>query len=278
MMNHVHDSFGNDHESRAACMVSIVTICYNDIVGLQRTVDSVNAQSYKAWQHLVVDGASQDGSPEWLEGLPPDNRRIVRSDKDSGIYDAMNIGSSMATGELLMFLNAGDVFADPDVLSDIVEDWRRNGWLWAYGRLVLEGSQTYRFEPFSPWKFRLGLRYVPHPASVASRRLAAEVGSFRLDIGPVADQEQLLRLSKHERPFVMPREIARFAPGGASSQVARRQREMNWHAARETSQQLVFGSKAVDRLVTEALILRTFVAAAWRRASNLGRKTSPNRQ
>ena len=96
--------------------ISVVTVAMNDVHGLARTIDSVAQQCYKNIQYVVIDGGSSDGSLELVESkkLVID---IMLSEPDEGIYHAMNKALSLADGEWVIFMNAGDVFAAPDTLS-----------------------------------------------------------------------------------------------------------------------------------------------------------------
>ena len=114
--------------------LSIITINYNDAIGLKKTLDSVASQTYPHIQHIIVDGGSTDGSVEILEAYPqplpkrrgeitegkfptqnPAHKVIWVSEKDNGIYNAMNKGIRMATGDYIQILNSGDILAAPDV-------------------------------------------------------------------------------------------------------------------------------------------------------------------
>lgn len=99
--------------------LSIITICYNDRQALEHTFSSVFAQTANDFDYIVVDGGSTDGSVELIER---NKDRITKwvSEKDKGIYDAQNKGWRMAGTEFVQFLNAGDVFADHDVLKNVI--------------------------------------------------------------------------------------------------------------------------------------------------------------
>lgn len=101
-------------------LFSIITVCFNDLENLKRTAGSVLAQSSSDYEWIVVDGASRDGTREWLEALPPGQARW-KSEPDAGIFDAMNKGCNLATGRFLVFMNSGDLFADALVLSRVQE-------------------------------------------------------------------------------------------------------------------------------------------------------------
>lgn len=97
-------------------LFSVVTVTRNDIDGLKRTARSISEQSNQEYQWVVVDGDSNDGTAEFLE----DKQNILWiSEKDGGIYDAMNKGVAMSSGEYVVFLNAGDVFPDADTLGTV---------------------------------------------------------------------------------------------------------------------------------------------------------------
>ena len=99
---------------------SIVTVTRENLAGLKATWDSVCGQTGADFEWVVIDGASKDGSADWLAGLDRTSVRYV-SAPDGGIYDAMNKGVAMAGGEYLLFLNAGDKLASPTVLRDVRE-------------------------------------------------------------------------------------------------------------------------------------------------------------
>lgn len=98
--------------------LSVITINRNNVEGLKKTIGSVLHQSVCDFEYIVVDGASTDGAVEYLKALPQD-RVIWKSEPDKGIYNAMNKGVSMATGEYLLFLNSGDSFASNSVVNEI---------------------------------------------------------------------------------------------------------------------------------------------------------------
>ena len=96
--------------------ISIITVCRNALADVRRTAASVREQTYANYEYIIVDGASTDGTVEWLreqEGI------IWLSEPDKGIYDAMNKGVRMAKGEWVIFMNAGDTFYNNDVLQNI---------------------------------------------------------------------------------------------------------------------------------------------------------------
>lgn len=99
-------------------LLSIITITYNNLSGLQRTIASVRQQTFSDYEQIVIDGASTDGTPDYLKTA---NVRYV-SEPDKGIYDAQNKGIALAKGDYCFFLNAGDTFCSPTVLERMFHD------------------------------------------------------------------------------------------------------------------------------------------------------------
>ena len=96
--------------------ITIITINYNNLEGLKRTVESVINQTWQEFEYIIIDGGSTDGSAEYIESQK-ENFDYWVSEKDAGIYNAMNKGIKVATGDYLLFLNSGDHFFDGNVLE-----------------------------------------------------------------------------------------------------------------------------------------------------------------
>jgi glycosyltransferase involved in cell wall biosynthesis len=99
-------------------VISIITVTFNDRENLRKTLQSVAGQDYPAIEHVIVDGGSTDGTAEIIEAYKLSGKRWT-SGKDKGIYDAMNKGLKMATGDYVTFLNAGDFYCDGNVLTQL---------------------------------------------------------------------------------------------------------------------------------------------------------------
>lgn len=100
-------------------LFSIITICYNAEATLERTIQSVLAQTYPNVEYIVVDGASKDNTLAIINRYRPQLGKVV-SEPDKGLYDAMNKGIGLATGDYLCFLNAGDTFFSANTLQEMV--------------------------------------------------------------------------------------------------------------------------------------------------------------
>ena len=205
--------------------ISVVTICRNALPALRRTVASVLEQGYPALEYWIVDGASTDGTREYLAELEARGVR-VRSEPDRGISDAMNQGIRLATGEWITHLHADDTFlpgaleavaraaaaGDADVLCGHVLQQEPTGPVLcraAPGRLAIEMA-------------------VPHPAVFARRALWERLGGFDLGLRNAMDYDLFLRARNAGARFaVIDRALTSVAWGGQSERSL-------WATLRET--------------------------------------------
>ena len=100
--------------------ITIITICYNAQATISRTLESIQAQTYTELEYLVIDGASKDATLELVSQLAP--RAQVFSERDHGLYDAMNKGLKRATGDYVWYINAGDALPSPTTVEELVAD------------------------------------------------------------------------------------------------------------------------------------------------------------
>ena len=166
--------------------VSIITINLNNRVGLEKTFQSVIKQDYSFYEYLVVDGGSTDGSKEFLD-LNSLNISFWVSEHDSGVYDAMNKGIKLSSGDFLVFLNSGDCFANESSLSKLVS--ASAGFDLVYGDLMIKDQED---EWIKKYPDHLNLRYfyfesIPHPACLISKRLFNKVGFYDTTLKIVSD-------------------------------------------------------------------------------------------
>ncbi|MFI7169524.1 glycosyltransferase family 2 protein [Rhodococcoides fascians] len=260
--------------ARFKCEITVVTVCYQDLTGLRRTTESLESQTYQQYQHVVVDGASGDLTANWLDTrIVAGDNYIYVSEADGGIYDAMNKACNLATGELLIFMNAGDSFVDNAVLSDVIHSYKKNNWSWAYGDVVrtLGGSalRVMSMRPFSMRKFLRGTMWIPHQGAILDANLARCFGYYNLKVGVAADQFLMMQMALRTPPFELDRVIANYEVGGAHSLQTIRGRDMLWREIRLLAAPMGRGGAAFDRFLTELTIsgkqIRSSVATVIRR-------------
>lgn len=124
-------------------LVTVITINYNDLTGLKKTVQSVVNQSYRDIEYIVIDGGSTDGSTSYISNHLENIAHYI-SEKDNGPYDAMNKGIDLATGDYLLFLNAGDYFEGARVIENFVSKNLEEDII--YGNTLLDDEGTHTFK------------------------------------------------------------------------------------------------------------------------------------
>ena len=245
---------------RSAPLISVVSITLNDRAGLTYTVESVECQTYRNYEHIVVDGLSDDGTVEFCAAT---QNRLANfsyiSEKDRGIFDAMNKGARMARGDLLVFLNSSDGLTDPSVLNFVADMWMNcELWQWGYGAMRYTDSNREPIAgtvqaPFVTRKFQLGRQYVPHPACYVGRRFFLDQGAYDESFGTAADQEFFVRVSQTHPPAVWIRFLADFMVGGVHSGESVWAREALWHRMRVKNGVSIANSRYIDRVAAAGL-------------------------
>jgi glycosyltransferase involved in cell wall biosynthesis len=178
--------------------VSIITITFNSAQTIADCIVSVNRQSYPFIEHIIVDGNSKDRTLEIINLTPNRVKRII-SEPDKGIYDAMNKGIKVTTGEIVGILNSDDFFTSTDVIDRIVSAFTKNNVDAVYGDVCFVKSKNlnkvvryYSSAWFDPSLFRFG--FMPaHPSFYVRRKCYEEFGLYRIDYKIAADYELLIR-------------------------------------------------------------------------------------
>lgn len=173
--------------------LSLITINYNNLNGLQRTLPSVIDAMSSGIEYIIIDGGSTDGSKEYIEA---NNKNITFwvSEKDTGIYNAMNKGIREAKGEYLLFINSGDCINDRKSLHSAMS--RLDGTNIVYGNLIVQVSERESFTKVYP--DTLGFSYfmyesLPHPAAFIKRELFSKMGMYDESFKIVSDWVFFLR-------------------------------------------------------------------------------------
>jgi len=202
-------------------LLSIITVTYNAGAVLQRTLDSVAAQDYPQMEHVLIDGASKDNTLSLLEAhaaqMP---RTVLLSEPDKGLYDAMNKGLARATGDYVLFLNAGDELADSHILTEIFASAVEADVYYGHALLVdLDGQPHGLRQPLPPekldWKSLQWGMSVCHQAFIVKRSLAVK---YDLTYRVCADIDWMIRTLKLARTaHYTGNVVCRFLMDGLSS-------------------------------------------------------------
>lgn len=204
--------------------ISIVTVSFNAAATIAATLKSVASQAFGEVEHVVIDGGSTDGTQDLVRAaLRPVDRFV--SEPDEGLYDAMNKGVALATGDVIGILNADDVFAGEDVLGRVADVFRRRGVDAVLGDVGFfrEGSpdkivRRYDSGYFRPDRVAWGIMPA-HPGMYLTRAAYDRVGHYRTDFRIAADFEFVARaFVKNRISFVHLAEmIVKMRLGGVST-------------------------------------------------------------
>lgn len=203
--------------------ISIITACYNSAATIADTLKSVAQQDYPDIEHIIIDGKSTDDTLRVLCDF--EHVRTVVSEKDSGIYDAMNKGVRHATGEIVGILNSDDLYTGSDVISRVMKEFEDESVDAVYADLqyvrfrdTTKVVRTWRSGNFSKKKFYYGWM-PPHPTFFVRRTVYVKAGNFNLSLRSAADYEFMLRvlLKNDFHVRYIPEVIVRMRTGGASN-------------------------------------------------------------
>lgn len=170
-------------------LLSVITINYNDARGLKKTMDSVVNQTWKGFEYLVIDGGSADESPALIEAYKPNIDYSV-SEKDKGIYNAMNKGIKAARGKYLLFLNSGDYLVDNAVFENVFSSFTADT-DFICGHLYYEdsGKPVVKEHPEQMTFSYLISKTVYHPSTFIKRTLFEKYGLYNENNKIVSDWE-----------------------------------------------------------------------------------------
>jgi len=227
--------------------ISVITVTKNNKNGLVCAIESVWCQSYHTIEHIIVDGSSTDGSVEILQQAKKSRERthnsllitdhyslVTISEVDSGIYDAINKGIKMATGDVIGFLHSDDLFFDDTVLESLMNEFEKENVDSVYGDLLYVSSNNtnnvLRYwkagDPSKVQRGRKGMERAiihgwmpPHPAIFVKRDIYEKHGLYDTSLKIASDYEMILRLFwKHKISIAyLPKIITKMRWGGASN-------------------------------------------------------------
>lgn len=170
------------------CKASVITVCLNSETTISRTIESVLHQTYKNIEYIIVDGGSTDGTLDRIRGYIPlfDGRLRYISEKDHGIYDAMNKGILCATGDVVGMINSDDWY-EPDAVERAVRCFEETDAEAVYGEIWLTDQNGER--EYHTWHSS----FPPHPSTFIKREIYQKYGMFLLNYQIASDRELLLR-------------------------------------------------------------------------------------
>ena len=208
-------------------MISIITATFNSAKTLKDTIQSVLRQTNKDFEYLIVDGGSTDETIDIVKSYESEFSGRLKwvSEKDKGIYDAMNKGIKMASGDIVGILNSDDYFTSDDILQTVADAFKRQEIDAIYGDIhfIRDGNpkkciRYYSSRMFRPFWLRIG--FMPaHPSFYCKREIFDKAGLYSLDYKIGADYEMLVRLFKRLKikTLYVNKDFVTMRTGGASN-------------------------------------------------------------
>ncbi len=203
--------------------ISVITASYNSAATIADTLRSVAEQDHHDIEHIVIDGASRDNTMQIVDGF--NHVAIKFSEKDRGIYDAMNKGVQKASGDIIAILNSDDFYSSSKVLSEVARLFEDPAVQAVYGDLqYVDQNDTSKIKrywkagKFAHQKFLYGWM-PPHPSFFVRKEVYDKVGLFNTDLRTSADYELMLRiLVKHRlQAAYLPMVLVKMREGGLSN-------------------------------------------------------------
>ena len=205
--------------------ISIITVCFNSEKTIQKTIESVLSQTYDNIEYIIIDGLSQDKTNKIINEYK-ENIDIYESEKDEGLYYAMNKGISLATGEIIGFINSDDFYSSNTVLKNIMDKFNNCDIDILYSDLVFvhrdkpnvhlrywKSSKLRKYSIISGWM-------PAHPTFYAKKELYINNGSFNTNYKIAADYDLMIRFLKKtpiSKTFYLPETLIYMRADGKSN-------------------------------------------------------------
>ncbi len=204
--------------------ITIITVARNSVKTIKHTIESVLSQTYKAIEYIIIDGYSTDGTLEIINKYKKRISKII-SEKDKGIYDAINKGIKKAKGEIIGILNSDDVYENKNIIKEVAEIFKKKKTDSLYADLVYvdhdninKTTRLWKSFNFTGGSFKKGF-HPPHPTFFVKRKLFEKYGYYDINFKISADFELMLRfLEKYKiSTYYLPKTIIRMRTGGTSN-------------------------------------------------------------
>lgn len=204
--------------------VSIITVAYNSASTIRDTLNCIANQSYNNIEHIIIDGKSTDNTLAIINNFPHVSKVISEADK--GVYDAMNKGTNIATGDIIGILNSDDIYATKNMIEQIVHHFQKHKEVFGvYGNLeYFKGTDKekivryWKSKPYYPNFFEDG-EVPPHPTLFIRREVYQQIGGYGADFRISGDHEFMFRMLKvHQfKTFYLDKTIVKMRVGGIST-------------------------------------------------------------
>lgn len=203
--------------------ISIITTSFNSVKTIENTIKSVISQSYPDIEYIIIDGSSTDGTLDIIKKYGNKISKVI-SEKDDGIYDAMNKGIKLATGEVVGILNSDDFYFSKDTLQIVIDKMIETKADCVWGDLIYVDQyntnkvvRNWKSSPYKEGSFQRGW-HPPHPTFFVKKNIYDKYGLFREDLSTSADFELMLRFLERYKitSSYIPQTLVKMRTGGAS--------------------------------------------------------------
>jgi glycosyltransferase involved in cell wall biosynthesis len=201
--------------------LSIITINKNNVLGLEKTIQSVIGQTYKDFEYIVIDGNSNDGSVDIIKQYA-DKITYWVSEPDKGIYNAMNKGILQTSGEYCLFLNSGDWLVNDNILSKVFSENLQEDIIYGNIYLIDENEAKTACNFPDKWTFRTFLRTtIPHPAAFIKKQLFSDISLYDETLNIISDWVFfVIAVVINNKSYIhLPYCISNFKIGGVSRDI-----------------------------------------------------------
>ncbi len=209
--------------------ISVITVCLNSAATIRDTIESVLAQDHPDFEHIIVDGASRDGTLEIVRSYGSRIAKVI-SEPDRGMYDSANKGLRLATGEVVGYLNSDDFYSGPGVLSTIAQAFAEKAVDVVHADLdfidpddIARITRRFRSREFSPGDFKRGW-HPAHPTFYVRREVLLKINGFDEQYRIASDIDLMMRVLEVERArsLHLPQVLIKMREGGLSNGSLRR--------------------------------------------------------
>ncbi len=202
--------------------ISIITVCYNSEKNIKDTLESVLKQTYKNYEYILVDGKSQDNTLKIIKKYEKKFKGKLKyiSENDKGIYDAMNKGIKLSTGDIVGLINSDDILANSFVFEKIIKEFEKKKCAGVYGDLVfMDESLKSPVRNFIAYPYKKNITWhPPHPTLYLKKEVYNKIGKFNLKYKICADLDFMTRIIKKNYTFSYIREyLVIMRTGGVST-------------------------------------------------------------
>jgi glycosyltransferase involved in cell wall biosynthesis len=211
----------NNYKS-SLVQVDVITIVKNGAASISETLFSVSCQTYDCINHIIIDGNSTDKTIEIIKNFDHNKSVNILFQQGTGIANAFNNGIDNSQGDLVIFLNSGDIFVDCNIVQKIVDSYITNHWLWAFGETISVSKHRFlkrHIRQYSHWRQELFLYNNPicHQSTIFSQDLIQKVGLYNEHLSLGMDYDFNIRASLISKPYLLYFPISYYDTTGVSS-------------------------------------------------------------